>query len=100
MIACCPMNRPSPAQIRASVEQACQECDLDSRFIASVYAYIEQDENEWPRCCASACDPCVQTIGHAARRALALIERAVQREGALTDDVTHQASVPSHPERY
>jgi hypothetical protein len=76
------MNGPTPEQIRDAVERACAECDLDSQFIASVYAYIEQDEDEWPRCCGSSCEPCVLTIAHAARRALILLESAQRSQTA------------------
>jgi hypothetical protein len=100
MIARLKMNRPSPAQIRAAVEQACRECDLDSRFIASVHAYVEQDEDEWPRCCGISCEPCVQTLEHAARRALILIERAAQSEAAHTDNTTHKTPTPIRPEQH
>ncbi|MFO0561707.1 MAG: hypothetical protein U0269_27085 [Polyangiales bacterium] len=89
------MNRPSPAQVRDAVEQACRECDLDSQFIASVYAYVEQDEDEWPRCCGSSCEPCVQALEHAARRALILLERSTQSERPATENATNKVPSPS-----
>lgn len=76
MIACRAMARPTPEQIRDAIEQACRETALDAMYIPSIYAYVEQDEDEWPSCCNSQCEPCVLTLGHTARRALVLLERA------------------------
>ncbi len=59
---------------RDAVEQACREAGLDLTHAGSVHAYLAEDEDAWPRCCSSSCDPCVLTLQHAARRALALLE--------------------------
>jgi len=68
------MKRPSPEQVRDAIEQACHETSLDVQFASSVCAYVEQDEDEWPACCGSSCEPCVLTLEHTARRALIILE--------------------------
>jgi hypothetical protein len=71
---------PYPAEkVRDAVEQACREMHIDSQYIGSVYAYMEEDEDTWPRCCGSSCEPCVLTLCAAARRALALLEKGNPR---------------------
>jgi hypothetical protein len=64
-----------PARIEAAVTQACRENNLDLTYIGSVYAYLDEDEDEWPACCGSSCDPCVLQLATVARRALILLER-------------------------
>lgn len=59
---------------RDAVEQACRYAGLDLTHAGSVHAYLAEDEDAWPRCCNSSCDPCVVTLQHAARRALVLLE--------------------------
>ncbi len=63
-----------PEKVRDAVEQACREHHLDSSLLGAVYAYLEEDEDVWPSCCNAGCDPCVLTLGSAARRALILLE--------------------------
>ena len=68
------MAPPPPSRVDAAVAQACREFHLDPALKGSVRAYVEVDEDLWPACCSSNCDPCVQTLGSAARRALILLE--------------------------
>lgn len=68
------MTHFPPERVAVAVERACVEYQLDAQFIPSVYAYLAEDEDAWPGCCGSDCAPCVQTLAHAARRALALLE--------------------------
>lgn len=63
-----------PDRVAAAVDRACREHQLDTRWASSVYAYLEEDEGDWPGCCQSACEPCVLTLASAARRALILLE--------------------------
>jgi hypothetical protein len=65
----------TPDQIRDAVEQACREQHIESMYIGSVHAFLEEDEDSWPACCGSSCEPCVLTLEAAARRALILLER-------------------------
>jgi hypothetical protein len=68
------MPAPSPSRVDEAVAQACREFHLDPALAGSVHAYLEEDEDLWPACCGSSCEPCVQTLGSAARRALILLE--------------------------
>lgn len=61
-------------RLAAAVERACREHQLDAQFIPSVYAYLDEDEGDWPACCGSDCSPCVQTLSAAARSALIALE--------------------------
>lgn len=70
-------TRFSTQRIDSAVSRACREHGLDLTYMGSVYAYLDEDEDAWPRCCGSACDPCVATLGAAARRALQLLESGV-----------------------
>ena len=65
----------TPDQIRDAVEQASREYNVESMYIGSVHAFLEEDEDSWPACCGSSCEPCVLTLETAARRALILLER-------------------------
>jgi hypothetical protein len=68
------MDPPKPSRVADAVAQACRECHLDPALEGSVHAYLDEPEDLWPACCGSSCDPCVQTLGSAARRALILLE--------------------------
>ncbi len=68
-------ERFAPQHIDAAVSRACRESGLDLTHMSAVYAYLDEDEAGWSRCCGNACDPCVETLGAAARRALHLLER-------------------------
>lgn len=68
------MHRFPPERVADAVERACRACHLDAQFIPSVYAYLDEDEDDWPACCGSDCTPCVQTLSEAARRALIELE--------------------------
>lgn len=59
----------------AAVEQACRDTSLSMEYAASIHAYIAQDEDEWPACCGSSCEPCVLALENTARRALKLLGR-------------------------
>jgi hypothetical protein len=72
-----PLSNYAPDRIDAAVTQACREHALDLTHAGSIYAWLDEDEDAWPRCCGSACDPCVATLGSVARRALTLLEREV-----------------------
>jgi hypothetical protein len=48
-------------------------------YASSIYAYVEQDEDEWPPCCGSSCEPCVLALEHTARRALIELERLTKK---------------------
>jgi hypothetical protein len=61
---------------RDAVERACQDTNLDAQYAMSVHAYLSQDEDEWPACCGSSCEPCVLALEHTARRALIILESA------------------------
>lgn len=63
-----------PERVAEAVERACREHHLDAQCITAVHAYLDEDEDQWPACCGSDCDPCVQTLASAARRALVLLE--------------------------
>lgn len=63
-----------PQRVAEAVERACREHRLDAQHIGSVYAYLDEDEDAWPACCGSDCEPCVQVLASAARRALTLLE--------------------------
>ena len=67
------MESASPTRVAEAVACACREHQLDPSLEGSVHAYLEEDEGEWPSCCGGGCDPCVQTLGSAARRALTLL---------------------------
>ncbi len=69
------LSRYAPERIDAAVTQACRDYGLDLAHMGSVYAYLDVDEDEWPPCCSRGCDPCVATLGAAARRALTILER-------------------------
>lgn len=49
------------------------------QYASSVHAYVEQDEDNWPACCGSSCEPCVLTLEHTARRALIILESATKK---------------------
>lgn len=68
------MDPPKPSRVADAVAQACREFHLDPALEGSVHAYLDEPEDLWPACCGSSCDPCVQTLGSAARRALILLE--------------------------
>lgn len=68
------MAPPPSSRVEEAVAQACREFRLDPALEGSVHAYLDEDEDLWPACCGSSCDPCVQTLGSAARRALILLE--------------------------
>jgi hypothetical protein len=63
-----------PERVAEAVERACRETRLDLRYVSSVYAYLEEPEDDWPPCCGSDCDPCVQHLAECARRALGLLD--------------------------
>ncbi|MBL8604546.1 MAG: hypothetical protein JNK72_21650 [Myxococcales bacterium] len=73
----CPtMTLPyAPEAISAAAERACLEHHLESAFVGSVMAYMSEDEDTWPSCCGSGCEPCVLSLESAARRALILLEK-------------------------
>ncbi|MFO0652245.1 MAG: hypothetical protein U0326_38860 [Polyangiales bacterium] len=68
-------ERFAPQRLDAAVSQACRECSLDLTHMSAVYAFLDEDEDSWTSCCGSACDPCVASLGAAARRALHILER-------------------------
>ena len=68
------MDGHAPERVREAVERACLETALDLQHASSVHAWLEEDEDCWPACCGSACEPCVQHIAEAARRALRILE--------------------------
>jgi hypothetical protein len=76
------LSRYAAECVDAAVSQACREHGLDLTHMASIYAYLDEDEDAWPRCCGSACDPCVATLGAVTRRALTLLERDEVSTGA------------------
>jgi hypothetical protein len=63
-----------PDRVDAAIEQACRECQLDLTYASSIYAYLEEDEDCWPACCGSSCEPCVLQLSTVARRALSILE--------------------------
>ncbi len=71
-----PLRGHPPERVEAAVVQACRDHLLDLTHVASIYAWLDEDEDDWPRCCGSACDPCVGTLAAVARRALTLLERS------------------------
>ena len=67
--------RPHPhALIDDAVEKACRELGLDLVHAGSVHAWLAEPEADWPSCCDRGCDPCVATLGAAARRALRILD--------------------------
>ena len=68
------MPSPSHADVVAAVDQACRELGLDLVHAASVQAYLAEPECDWPPCCDRRCEPCVATLGAAARRARRILD--------------------------
>ncbi len=68
------LSRFASERIDSAVSRACSEHGLDLTHMTSVYAYLDEDEDAWPRCCGDGCDPCVATLGAVARRALDLLD--------------------------
>lgn len=62
------------AEIVAAAEEACRELRLDLVHAGSVQAWLSEPESEWPPCCDRGCEPCVLTLGAAARRARSILE--------------------------
>lgn len=67
-------ERFASERIDSAVSRACKEHGLDLTHMGSIYAFLDEDEDAWPRCCGSACEPCVATLGSVARRALDLLD--------------------------
>jgi hypothetical protein len=63
------------SDIDAAVEQACRELKIDLIHVGSLQAWIAEPESEWPTCCDRGCEPCVLTLGAAARRARSILEQ-------------------------
>lgn len=68
------------AEIVVAAEEACRELKLDLVHAGSVQAWMSEPESEWPPCCDRGCEPCVLTLGAAARRARSILE-AGRRKG-------------------
>lgn len=67
------LSRYTPQELDDAVSRACREHHLDAGYASSIYAYLDEDEDAWPRCCGSSCEPCVATLAAVARRALTLL---------------------------
>lgn len=73
------MNDSNPERVAEAVAQACREAHLDGSLEGCVHAYLEEPPDEWPSCCSGSCDPCVLTLGSAARRAMGLLAKGDAR---------------------
>ncbi len=69
-------ERFTPQRIDEVVSRACLETGLELTRMSAVYAYLDEDEEAWTPCCGNGCDPCVESLAAAARRALHLLEHA------------------------
>ncbi len=79
-----------PVRVDEAIDQSLREHGMDLVWASSIYAYLDDDEDEWPRCCGSACDPCVATLANVTRRVKTLLEEpmnsgtAARGEGAVS----------------
>ncbi|MEZ4405654.1 MAG: hypothetical protein R3A52_04025 [Polyangiales bacterium] len=73
-----------PERVALAVERACRETRLPVTSMGLVFAFLDDDEDEWPSCCNNGCEPCVLTLAAAARRAMDLLDEKERRAaGAL-----------------
>jgi len=63
------------------VAEAVRQCRLDRSYALAVAEMIDEDDDGWPACCGSSCDPCVLTLAAAARRARELLRDAEAARG-------------------
>lgn len=71
-----PMQPYPPERVADAVEQSLREHGMEQVWASSIYAYLEDDEDSWPRCCGSACEPCVATLASVARRVMSILDGA------------------------
>ncbi len=56
-----------------ALHQACDEVRLAPDYRDIVRPLLRDPEGRWPRCCAGNCEPCMQAVSRAAKRALELL---------------------------
>lgn len=74
-----------PAEQREQVLEACHKEGLDGSYVHFVARHLDVPDRDWRSCCASSCDPCVQTLGRAvdrARQALCMTPPGTPTQGS------------------
>lgn len=68
-----------PERVALAVERACRENRVPVTSIGLVFAFLADDESEWPSCCNHGCEPCVLVVAAAARRARGILDAQAQK---------------------
>lgn len=77
------------------VAAAVREARLDPSYARAVDEMIDEDDDAWPGCCGSSCDPCVLTLATTARRARELLRAAEAPARPLADEATPETTAAS-----
>lgn len=78
-----------------AVAEAVRQCRLDRSYALAVAEMIDEDDDGWPACCGSSCDPCVLTLATAARRARDILRAA---QDPATEPLSIEPTATEAPE--